>query len=307
MFAGNLPARRVVLLDALVVAHALDGDAILGAGQFVHQTVELLVGAKLRIVFDDREQPAERGRLLVGGLNRLFGRLGREQPRARIGDVLVDAFLVLRVSLDGLHQVRNEVVPALQLVLDLRPLRLDRLFLPDERVIRATGQPTARRLSERPPELLFCESSASHVLSKSIRKSAIPRTRIILTHQLEPPPPPPLPPPPNPPNPPPKPPPPPPNPPPPNPPNPPPNGPTPLDQPLQPRRPQRCTGRPGPPPIRLITMTTIRNRMIQPMRDAGRPRMADARVAVRRRSAERYAPARSARRSASRRRGCPAP
>ena len=43
MLRGELPARGVVLLHPLVVAHALDGDAVLGARELVHQPVELLV------------------------------------------------------------------------------------------------------------------------------------------------------------------------------------------------------------------------------------------------------------------------
>ena len=76
---------------------------------------------RLRIVLDHREQPAERGGLLVGGLDGLFGRLGRQQPRARVGDVLEDAGFVGRVALDRLHEVRDQIVPALQLVLHLAP------------------------------------------------------------------------------------------------------------------------------------------------------------------------------------------
>ena len=67
---------------------------VFGAGELVHQPVELLVGLELRVVLDDRQQAAERRRLLVGGRDRLFGRLRRQQPRSRVRDVLVDAFLV---------------------------------------------------------------------------------------------------------------------------------------------------------------------------------------------------------------------
>ena len=211
-------------------------------------------GFELRIVLDHGEQAAERRRLLVGRLDRLFGRLGREQPRARVGDVLVHAFLVLRVALDRFDQVRNQVVPALQLVLDLRPLRLDRLFLRRRTCCTSSrSAPTARRdRQQRPPSRCYAQSilASSRPLGRSrLRaKSAIPRTRIILSsparsrrlrrrcgrrqirrsrrrirrhrrRTAEPPP------------------------------KPPPNGPTPLDQPLQPRRPQRRgTASPGPPP-----------------------------------------------------------
>src|SRR5204863_9028293 len=46
---GKLAARRVIALHRLVVAHALDGDPVLRAGELVHQPVELLVRAQLRV------------------------------------------------------------------------------------------------------------------------------------------------------------------------------------------------------------------------------------------------------------------
>src|SRR5436190_17481650 len=93
----KLPPRGVVVLHALVVAHALDGDAVFRSGELVHQAVELFVRFQVRIVLGDREQPSERGRLLVRGLNRFFRRFRRDQARARLRDLLEDALLVRRV------------------------------------------------------------------------------------------------------------------------------------------------------------------------------------------------------------------
>src|SRR5690349_22877514 len=45
--AREAAPRRVVFLDFLVVAHARDAEAILRAGEFVHQAVELLVGFEI--------------------------------------------------------------------------------------------------------------------------------------------------------------------------------------------------------------------------------------------------------------------
>src|SRR6185436_11017649 len=42
--AGKAPRRGVVFLDPLVVAHARDRQPVLGAGELVHQAVELFVG-----------------------------------------------------------------------------------------------------------------------------------------------------------------------------------------------------------------------------------------------------------------------
>jgi len=63
--AGKLLRRGVVFLDPLVVTLPLHGDAILRAGELVHQAVELSVRLELRIIFRDRQQPAQRARLLV--------------------------------------------------------------------------------------------------------------------------------------------------------------------------------------------------------------------------------------------------
>src|SRR5262245_3857317 len=137
---GEPAARRVVLLYSLVVAHAFDRDAVFGARQLVHQAVELLVGSKLRVVFGDQEQPAERSRLLVGSRNRFFRCLRGEQSRACVGDLREHTLFVLSVTLDGLDEIGNEVVAPLKLILDLRPLSLDRFFLADELVVRTAGQ-----------------------------------------------------------------------------------------------------------------------------------------------------------------------
>src|SRR5262245_53025932 len=49
----------VVVLEGIVVALALDSDAILGAGKFILQAHEIFVGFQLRIVLDDEKKPAE--------------------------------------------------------------------------------------------------------------------------------------------------------------------------------------------------------------------------------------------------------
>ena len=176
--AGKLPARGVVLLHALVVAHALDREAVLGAGELVHQAVELLVGLQLRIVLDHRQQPAERRGLLVRRGDRFFRRLRREQPRSRVGDVLVDALFVLREALDGLDEIRNQVVAPLQLVFDLRPLRLDRFFLLDERVVGTAGRAAARSSGEPraslQSEFFACMSHVSILPTGAAAASATP-------------------------------------------------------------------------------------------------------------------------------------
>ena len=130
--------RRVVLAHAFVVALTLGRDPVFRARQLVHQAVELFVGFKVGIVLDDQEQPSKRARLLVRRGDGFVGRFRVEQPRPGVGDFLEDAFFMRRVALDRFNQVRDQVVPALQLILHLRPLRFDRFFLADELVVRTT-------------------------------------------------------------------------------------------------------------------------------------------------------------------------
>ena len=184
---------------------------------------------------------------------------------SRIGDVLEHAFFVRGVALHGFDQIGNQVVPPLQLVLDLRPLRLDRLVLADELVVRAAAERQRRKRQEYHGVRPFC---VSYGIVCRTRCSATLRAELQRTTELgsdllssqdrvhqspaaPPPPPPPLPaaesaeaaaepaaattapanpaaa-------------------------EPPPNGPTPLDHPLQPPRPQRRTPCPRPRPMRLI-------------------------------------------------------
>ena len=55
--------------------------------------------------------------------------------------VLENRLLVARVALHRFHEVRNHIVAALQLVLHLGPLGLDRLFLRRELVVGASREP----------------------------------------------------------------------------------------------------------------------------------------------------------------------
>jgi len=143
----ELPAGRVVCLDRLVVAHALHGNAVLGAGQFVHQPGERGVGFQGRVVLHHHQQPGQ-GRGLLVGCGHLLVRGGRAgQLGPRVGNSLEDALFLRRKPLGGLHQVRNQVVAPLELVFNLRPLRLDGLFLAHELVVR-----TARRGNSRTDE-----------------------------------------------------------------------------------------------------------------------------------------------------------
>jgi hypothetical protein len=129
-----------VSLHGLVVAHPLHRNAVLGARELVHEACEGLIRLQVRVVLDHDQQTSQGRGLFVGRLDRLFGRLRARQLGARLGNLPEDITLLLRDSLGGFHQVRDQVVAALQLVLDLRPLCLDRLFLRDELVIGTAGR-----------------------------------------------------------------------------------------------------------------------------------------------------------------------
>src|ERR1035441_5148835 len=58
----------VVVLQGVVIALAFDGDAVLGACEFVLQAQKVFVRLQLRIIFHDQQQAADRSiELSVGG------------------------------------------------------------------------------------------------------------------------------------------------------------------------------------------------------------------------------------------------
>src|SRR5436309_7976595 len=61
----------VVGADGVVVAHALDRDPVLGAGQLVGEAGELLVRLEIGVALGDGEQPPERTAELTRGVDLL--------------------------------------------------------------------------------------------------------------------------------------------------------------------------------------------------------------------------------------------
>jgi hypothetical protein len=110
----------VVVEHGGVVVLARERDLVLGRGQLLLELEDVLVGLELGIVLDDGEQRAQRAgqRVLGGGL--LAGPWRRRRRRgAGVGDVGQDLLLEAHVALDGVHEVRDQVVAALELDLDL--------------------------------------------------------------------------------------------------------------------------------------------------------------------------------------------
>ena len=87
------------------------------------------------IVLRDREEPADRGREDVLGLGLLLDRPGLLRARPGLRDLLERRALVLRVALDRLDEVRDQVVAAAELDVDLRPGVVDAVPQPDEPVV----------------------------------------------------------------------------------------------------------------------------------------------------------------------------
>src|ERR1051325_4704271 len=145
--------RDVVVLRHLVVAAALDRDAVLGPLELRLQVEEVLVRFQVGILLDYDEQSRERVRqsclrlvVLLEGLRirgdvvRGSGRAGSNgdaaDARARLRDGFERLALVRGVALDGVDEIRDEIVAALVVVLDLTPLRLHGFIERDEVVAR---------------------------------------------------------------------------------------------------------------------------------------------------------------------------
>src|SRR6185503_10343699 len=109
--------------DGVVVAPGVL-DRVLEAGELALKLQEVLVRPQLWVALGDGEERTERARerglglRLVGGGRRLHGRAAR--PR----HLFERRALVGRIALHGLDEVRDELVPALQLHVDVAPRRL---------------------------------------------------------------------------------------------------------------------------------------------------------------------------------------
>src|SRR5206468_716250 len=122
-------------VDGVVVDLASDGDLVLDLVELLLEVLEVLRRAQRRVSLCDGEEATERRGERVLGLGLLLDSLRVLRRRARCGYLLEDAALMARVSLDRLDQVRNQVVPALQLHIDLRPRVFRPVAEPDETVV----------------------------------------------------------------------------------------------------------------------------------------------------------------------------
>src|SRR5881398_3187637 len=110
---------------------------------------ELLVGLEIGIALGDGEESPEGARELVGGLDPLLARAAGDQPRPRVGDPVEDLALVRGVALGHLDEVGDQVVAPLELVLHLRPRRVDALLEGHDGVVAAAAE--QRRQEDQKP------------------------------------------------------------------------------------------------------------------------------------------------------------
>src|SRR6185503_12574135 len=133
--AGERLDRVVVREDGVVVDLPRHRDPVLGLRELALELAEVLVRLELGVRLGDREQPSEGLAQDPLGLTGLRGGARALRGRARLGDRLERAALVGGVALDRLDEVRDQVVPPLELDLDLRPRVVDAVPEADEPVV----------------------------------------------------------------------------------------------------------------------------------------------------------------------------
>src|SRR5436309_15752909 len=128
--------RRVEIADDGVVVAARALHRFLDLAQRGLQLGEALVGLEVGIRLGEREELAQRPRQLVLGLGARLRCLRRHRGATSADDLVERGPLVRGVALDGLDQVGNQVSPALELDVDVRPRLLGSLAQADELVVR---------------------------------------------------------------------------------------------------------------------------------------------------------------------------
>src|SRR4051812_7399805 len=111
----------VVAVHGVVVELPRVGDPVLAGGQLLLQVQKVLVRLQVRIGLGQGEDRLQRAAQHVLGLGLLLWRAGRHGRVAGCDHRLEGLALVGGVALDGLDQVRDEVVAPLELHVDLRP------------------------------------------------------------------------------------------------------------------------------------------------------------------------------------------
>src|SRR5687768_423385 len=126
---------RVVGDDGVVVPLALAGDAVFRLRQLVLELHEVLVGPKLRISLRHGEKAAQGLREHPLRLGLLLDALGGDRLVAGGDDRLERLALVGGISANGLDEVWNEIVAALEEHLDVAPAGADTFLEVDKAVV----------------------------------------------------------------------------------------------------------------------------------------------------------------------------
>src|SRR5687768_3582840 len=133
--------RRVELAHRAVVMLAAEPDLVLRRGQLLLELHDVLVRLELRVVLDQREELSQRSGEEVLGLSRLAGVRRTALLRADGGGSGLDdpsqgLLLEVHVALDGVDEVRDQIVAALELDADLVPRLVDHVPQADKAVVR---------------------------------------------------------------------------------------------------------------------------------------------------------------------------
>jgi hypothetical protein len=98
-----------------------EADLVLRRPQLLLELQDVLVRLEIGVILDNCEQRAERRGEHVLGRRQLGRTLGarRNGVRTGVGHVRQDPLLESHVALDGIHEIRDQVVATLELDLDL--------------------------------------------------------------------------------------------------------------------------------------------------------------------------------------------
>ena len=128
---------RCCILNGVVEEAAAGGDLVLQIGELARQLLEIGIGLEVRIGLRQCDQLAERARELILGRGDLSGALRGHGGVAGSHHVVEGAAFVRGIALHGLDQVRNEIVPLLQLYVDIGEGLTDPLTEGDKAIVCA--------------------------------------------------------------------------------------------------------------------------------------------------------------------------
>ena len=148
----GLDARVEVAHDRVVVPAGIL-DRVLKSLERSMEVLVVLAGLQVRIVFGEgkhRPQLSRQGVLGVTGRTRPAAG-GRLSARARIGDVLQGLRLVRGIGLHRVNQIADQIMPPLELHVDVRPGGRRAVLETDEAIKKNDHHDDDRTRREKPP------------------------------------------------------------------------------------------------------------------------------------------------------------